>query len=409
MMRGAASIKKTVSIVLCAFIISTLSGCWSRIEPKYLAIVNSIIYDIDEEGKYIIYAEFIDASPSGAGEEGEKGTSSLVVDAKGDSPREALSDVSLTIERSVFGGDSKIRFFSERLAKKDITDTIDYVLRSRVTDETAMISVIKGEEPQKIYKASVGLSDTLGNYMETMSNFQPKASSKAVFLTTLDFVRDFYSDGKQPVAGLVEVVENEFNSSGGGDSGGESGEEKEYKIICEGLAAFKDGVLAGYFNGQEARAYNFITNQVRNIHITVPSEDGDTVFNISKSRCSIKTSKEDESIKIDVKLKIDSRIVSESSNIEISQPETLEKLEELFNEKLKNEITGAITRAQKEFESDIFGFGEHMHDQNPREWRDLKGNWDESFSEAEVNVSVESSVVRSGELKRPFRYEEEDK
>ena len=148
---------------------------------------------------------------------------------------------------------------------------------------------------------------------------------------------------------------------------------------------------------------------MRNIHITVPSEEGNTVFNISKSKCSIKTSKEDESIKIDVKLKIDSRIVSESSNIEISQPETLKKLEELFNERIKNEITEAITKAQKEFESDIFGFGEHMHDQNPREWRDLKGNWDESFSEAEVNVSVESSVVRSGELKRPFRYEEEDK
>ena len=405
MMRGAASIKKTVSIVLCAFIISTLSGCWSRIEPKYLAIVNSIIYDIDEEGKYIIYAEFIDASPSGAGEEGEKGTSSLVVDAKGDSPREALSDVSLTIERSVFGGDSKIRFFSERLAKKDITDTIDYVLRSRVTDETAMISVIKGEEPQKIHEATLGLSDTLGDYMHTMSLFQPSNLSKTVFPSTLDFVRDFYRDGKQPVAGLVEVVENESSSEGEESEGGKN----KYKIICEGLAAFKDGTLAGYFNGEEARAYNFITNQVRNTHITVPSEEGNTVFNISKSKCSVKTSKEDESIKIDVNLKIDSRIVSESSNIEISQPETLEKLEELFNEKLKNEITGAITRAQKEFESDIFGFGEHMHDQNPIEWRELRDKWDESFSDAQVNVSVESSIARTGELKRPFLYEEEDK
>lgn len=406
--KGAASIKKTVSIFLCLFIMSTLSGCWSRTEPKHLAIINSVIYDMDDEGKYIVYTEFINASASasGGGEEGKKGASSLIADGKGDSPIEAISNVSQTVERSIFGGDSKIRFFSERLAKKDISDTIDYILRARLTDETAMISVIKGEEPQKIYEATIGLSDTLGNYMETMSLFQPNAESKAVFLTTLDFVRDFYSDGKQPVAGLIEVVENEFKSS---ESGKSDGGEKKYKIICEGLAAFKDGTLAGYFNGEEARAYNLIRNDVRNINITVPSENGNTVFNILKSKCGVKTSKEDDNIKIDVKLKVDSRIISESSDIEISQPETLKMLEELFNEKLKNEITGAVTKAQKEFESDIFGFGEHMHGQNPKDWRGLKKDWDEAFSKAEVNVSVESSIARSGELKRPFNYEEEDK
>lgn len=400
-------IKRTaVSILLCAFIISALSGCWSRTEPKHLAIVNSIIYDLDDEGRYEVYTEFINASSSGGGNEKKKGASSLIVDAKGDSPREALSNVSFTVERNVFGWDSKIRFFSERLAKNDITDTIDYILRAHLTDETAIIGVIKGGEPQKIYEANIGLSDTMGNYMENMSQFQPNATSKAVFPTTLDFVRDFYSDGKQPVAGLVEVVENKSKASGGGQSGEEG---KEYKIICEGLAAFKNGVLVGYFNGDETRAYNFVTNNMRNIHLTVPSENGDTVYSLAKSKCGIKTKKEGDSIKVEVNLKINSRIVSENENIDISNAETLKTLENQFNEHLKNQITGAITKAQQEFKSDIFGFGDFMHDQNPGDWKELKKDWDESFSKAEVKVSVESSIVRTGELKKPFRYEEEDK
>jgi len=390
---------------MCVLIILSFSGCWSRIEPKYLAIVNSIIYDMDDEGKYVVHTEFLNAADSG-GQEEKKNSSNFTAESKGASPREAISNISQTVERSVFGGHNKVRFFSEKLAKSDVAYTLDYIVRARLTDETALVGVIKGEEPQKIYKATIGLSDTVGNYMENMSRFQPDSSSKSVFPTTLDFVRDFYSDGKQPVATLVEVVENKSESSEGGKS---DGEEKEYKIICEGLAAFKGGALAGYFNGDETRAYNFVTNNVHHIHITVPSENGDTVFNILNSNCSVNTKKEGDSIKVDVKLKINSRIVSESDTIDISKAETQKTLENLFNEYVKNQITGAVTKAQQEFKSDIFGFGDYMHDQNPDDWKELKKDWDEAFSKAQVNVSVESSIARTGEIKRPFRYEEEDK
>jgi len=402
-------IKKAVIFLLCALIISMFSGCWSRIEPKYLAIVNSIIYDLDDEGNYKVYTEFLNPGKTGGSEEGEKKSSNFTADSTGASPREAISNISQTVERSLFGGHNKVRFFSEKLAKSDVAFTIDYILRSRLTDETSLVAVIKGDEPEKIYEATVGLSDTVGNYIENMSRFQPDSSSKSVFPTTLDFVRDFHSDGKQPVAGLAQVVESKSKASEGGESGGGEGQKKEYKIIYEGLAAFKDGVLAGYFDGDETRAYNFITNNIHSVHLTVPSENGDTVFNISKSKCGIKTSKEGDKIKLDVKLKIKSRIVSESDTIDISKAETLKMLEGLFNEQVKNEISAVIARAQQEFKSDIFGFGEFMHDQNPKEWKELKKDWDEAFSKAEVSVSVESSIIRSGEIKRPFRYEEEDK
>jgi spore germination protein KC len=387
--------------------ILSLSGCWSRIEPKYLGVVNSIIYDVDDEGKYIIHLEFLNAADAGNGQEGKSKGSNFTVEAMGDSPREAIANVSQSVDRSIFGGHNKVRFFSERLARGDVTSTLDYILRAKLTDETALIGVIKGDEPEKIYKATLNLSDTVGSYIKNISRFLPDSTSKSAFPTTLDFVKDYYSDGKQPVAGVIEVVETESKSPKGEEMGGEG--EKEHKIICEGLAAFKDGVLAGYMNGEETRAYNFIVNKVRNIHITVPSDTGNTVFVVSGSKCKVKTSKEDDKIKIEVKLKVSSGVTAETGEIEINDPKEIKKLEEAFNEKLKKDIEGAIKKAQQEFKSDIFGFGEFMHDQHPKEWRELKKDWDEAFSKAEVSVSVESRIRRYGEIKRPFRYEEEDK
>ena len=104
-----------------------------------------------------------------------------------------------------------------------------------------------------------------------------------------------------------------------------------------------------------------------------------------------------------------SGVTAETGEIEINDPKEIKKLEEAFNEKLKKDVEGAIKKAQQEFESDIFGFGEFVHDQHPKEWRDMKKDWDEKFKEAEISVSVESRIRRYGEIKRPFRYEEEDK
>ena len=392
--------------------ILSLSGCWSRIEPKYLGIVNSLIYDVDDEGKFIVHLEFLNAADAGSGDGGKSKGSNYTIRAMGDSPREAIANASQSVDRSIFGGHYKVRFFSEKLAKQSVNPTLDYILRAKITDETTLIGVIKGDEPEKIYEATLDLSDTVGNYIETMSRFLPDSSLKAVFPTTLDFVRDYYSDGKQPVALLVEIVENPSQTPKGEDKGGDGGkgeEKKEYKIVCEGLAAFKDGVLAGYFNGEETRAYNFIMNKVHNIHITVPSETGNTVFGITGSKCKVKTSMDGDKIKIDVKLKFNTNIAAETGEIEINDPKEIKKLEESFNEKLKKDVEGAIKKAQQEFESDIFGFGEFVHDQHPKEWRDMKKDWDEKFKEAEISVSVESRIRRYGEIKRPFRYEEEDK
>jgi spore germination protein KC len=96
-------------------------------------------------------------------------------------------------------------------------------------------------------------------------------------------------------------------------------------------------------------------------------------------------------------------IIQESGLLDISKMELAKQVEDGFNQQLEQEIIASIEKAQQEFKSDIFGFGQNVHAQHPQKWREIEENWDDYFSEASISVTVESSADRSGQLKKPFK------
>jgi spore germination protein KC len=412
--REGIATKKLICVLLCIMMIMTLSGCWSKKEPKTLAIVNSIIYDISDDGTYHTTAEIMNPSAAGGAKEGSGNGKSpaIIVVSEGMSAPEAVRNLSESSERRIFGGHNNVRFFSERLAKKDIVSIIDYLLRDNLTDETPLMVVIKGEDPEQIYSCTVGLSDMVGDYIDSLSKSQPKATSKSVFVTTLDFIKDYYNDGKQPVAGVAELAECETKPSGNTETGSQnpqgsqSNSGKTYKIKYDGLAAFKNNKLVGYMDGVEARAYNFVTNNIKTAFVSIPSGEDVTVVMIRTSKSNIKTTVENGQATIDVRIKIGIDVIQENGLIDVSKIEPLKIVEENFDKQMGKEIATSIKKAQQEFQSDIFGFGSVIHIQHPETWKEIKRSWDDYFSKASIYVTVESSADRSGNIKEPFKMED---
>jgi len=397
-------LKKLIGILICFLILITCTGCWNKKEPKDLAIVNSLIYNKKEDGKYQVVVEFLDLT--GAGDQGggeSSGKKFTTETAQGASFREALANVSANVEKTIYGGHTHVRFFTESTAKGDMAATLDYLLRDHLTDETPLMVMVKGDEPEKIYESSMGLSDSVGVYIDSMQVSQQKTTSKSVFVTTLDFVKDFFDDGKQPVAGVIEIVQSESDkqeSSGSQKSdGGSEGGEDVNKIVYEGLAAFKEDKLVGYFNGIEARAYNFIIGDIGVAMISIPFKDSYAVCEVTDASADIKTKIEDKDATIDVKISAKIRVIADGTDENVSEPSVMKEIEGIFNNQLLPEITSAIAKAQHEFKSDIFGFGSYVHTQNPQEWKKIKEQWDDIFSNAAVNVTVESDVYQTGEMR----------
>lgn len=408
--------KKGYCLTLFVLISVLLSGCWSRKEPKTLALVNSSLYDFSDTGDFQVTIEVLNPAAEGGVKNSGNGKSpNITAISEGGSVPEAIRNVSESLERTIFGGHNKVRFFSEEFAKADIIPVMDYWFRDHLTDENPLMVVVKGENPKQIYSCMLGLSDTVGDYLESMSKIQPNTMANSVFVDNLDFAKDYYEEGKQPVTGVVELVECEskpsnntttdFNNSQALQTQ-QDASDKKYRIKCEGLAAFKDGKLVGYMDGTEARAYNFITNNVENAAASISSEDKQTVVAVHNQKTEIKMEINADQITINVKIKTEISILQESGVLDISKAEPLKTVEAAFNKQLAEEIVAAIQKAQTEFQSDIFGFGVSAHKQFPEKWKEIKNSWDDYFARAKVNVSVESSVDRSGEIKQPFKLED---
>jgi len=386
-------LKKT-GLLLAIFLSLISAGCWNKKEPKDLAIAESVLYDRTADGCRIV-TEFMDLK--GSSEKESKASNTTVI-SQGSTYRDAVTNSANSINKTIYGGHVYVRFLSEATARQGIAGLLDFVLRDHLTDETPLIMVVKGDDPVSIYQCDTGLSDSVGVYIKGSSVSQTKATSTSVFPTTLNFVKDFLSDAKQPVAGVVNIVSaEEEKPSGNPDGGSSSG--KSGRILVEGLAAFRDDKLVGFFNAEETRAYNIILGEVRTAVISVPFLNSYVVCEVTKAAADITAKIENNGFTFNVKIKASMRILANATEEDISEADATTKIEKAFNEYLLPQIASAVEKAQREFKSDIFGFGKSVHKQYPDEWKKIRKEWDDIFSKSAVTISVESSVYQTGEIR----------
>ena len=68
-----------------------------------------------------------------------------------------------------------------------------------------------------------------------------------------------------------------------------------------------------------------------------------------------------------------------------------------MEEEVQNLIQLTLNKAQKQFHSDIFGFGRTVYQAYPKEWnKQYKQKWDEEFRELKVTIKPKVIVTRTG-------------
>lgn len=402
--------RKYLSLLLCLSAVILLSGCWNSKEPKELDVIDSVLYDKEPDGTYIVYAEIM--NPQGLGGAGILGgaggnkSSFITTMGTGPSIREAISHQTQK-EMIDFGGHNKARFLTERFAQEDITPLLDMITRENLTDEKPFLVVVKTDDSKKVFDCMIGRSSMVGDYIEDLSLHQPKDKATGVFVSTLEFIRDYYTEGKEPVTGLALIEESSDKPSGNIKLSTEGGGTQNYVMKYEGLAAFKNGRLVGMMDADEAESYNFIVNKVQYAFFTVSAVNGDhTAIHITASKAEIKSDLVDGKAVVNITIKVAATISEESGGIDVTKPSDDKILEGVLNSKMEQQILEAVKKAQTEFKSDIFGFGEALHIQHPEKWKTVRGNWnDDYFANAQVNLTVKTDIVLIGEIEKPFKVE----
>lgn len=376
-----------------------LTGCWDRRELNTIGIVVAVGLDKDSETEKIIVTSQI-IRPGALKKEGDTEESHVeIITTKGDTVFEAIRNITMRFDRKAYFSHTKVIVISEQLAKDGIVPILDIFERAHELRRLVWLIIAKDTKAREILGVKYGIESIPATYLESVIKMS-KETSKASASNLLEYLKKVSGSGINPVVGVMEIVEDPNLPA----------EEKKGKttkgVKLSGAAVFKKDKLVGYLDETETRGFNWVIGKVESGIITVPSlsEKNKLVsIEITKASSSIEPDMKDGEISFTIEVKEEGNIVEQQSSDDYSKPELFKKIEEKHKDVIEKEIKMAVDKVQKEFKSDIFGFGSAFNRKYPKEWKKIKDDWENLFPKVQYIVKVDAKLRRTGLILKPTK------
>lgn len=386
--------KNVILLITC---LSLLTGCWDRIELKELGIVLGIAIDKDPETEeYILSSQMLrpsslDVQSSSSAPPFEK------VVTTGKTIYEAMKKANLEFDRKGFFAHNKVILIHEDVAKEGMLPVLDSFKRGKQVRGFVYICITKDAQASKILESSTsGIESQPSIHLKNMvenTNIQFTAAK----IDLLNFYKQSLSSEIDPVAGVFEFEENNVS-------------KKHVKL--SGGAVFNKDKLVGFLNEKETRGFLLGKGDVESGALAVSSPIDEEKFEsveVKTANAKITPKIKGDKFSFDIRFTGEGIIVEQqptgSFKTNSEQLEHMNKLEEKVKQVIEDEINLAIEKAQKQLQSDIFGFGRALNKEYPKTWEKVKEDWNEQYPDVPYTVNVSFTLNTTGLMKGLFQPE----
>lgn len=391
------TLKRMIAITLMLVLVLPLTGCWNRRELNTLGIIGIVGVDAGNNG---LKSTFEIIKPEKAGKDGGGSSKSKMpvkyIQSDGKTVIDTFRKPPLRFDRKLFVSHVKGFMFSEEIARNGLAEHLDAILRDHEMRVAMHLAIVKGSSAADVMGIASGINTIPSSYIEDLFK-QYKVHSLSVNTNVLDFLKTYAGKGRNPVVTVIQKVKkNKIGKEG----------TEEYELSTEGAAVFLKDKLVGYLDGQETRGYNWVIGKVASGLVTFPTPDsnGMTSVEIFKAKSKNDVEISDDNIKLKVKINMTGMLDEQTMNIDSkSTSDLIEILEPATSEAIRQEVEHTLLKVQKEYKSDIFGFGEIVHRKYPKEWKSMQDNWDELFSQADIEVEVDAKITKTGKSSYPVK------
>lgn len=391
--------KKALSLFLVLSICLTFTGCWSYKELDEMEIVAGLAIDKSKEGKYLITAEFAVPAQGGAANK------PYILSVEGESIFEASRNLILRMGKRPYWNHAKVIIVSKEIAEEGIAPIIDLILREPGYREDIYLQISKEKTAREIFYRRIQGGQ---GEREVLSFNIDEASRNGKFIAKypIDYLYVFseqlQKEGISPILPLIRVEKSE-----GGQIIG----------VVKGTGVFKKDKMVGELNEEETKSIMMLKNTpvFPSIVIEVP-KSGAGGGNEEKTKITVETLKIRNKIKPifedgNIKIKIEANYNVEVTEMGESEIDYLSEsgrklLEEAIEENLKNGMQDTIDKLQKDYNTDILGFGLKIKQKNPKLWKDIKTDWNKVFRDLDVDIKVDVLVRGSGLYSKPVKAKE---
>ncbi|WP_223593908.1 Ger(x)C family spore germination protein [Neobacillus bataviensis] len=366
-----------------------LTGCWNRVEINDIAIVTAIGLDLVEGDEIRLSLQV--ALPSKLGPAvggGTSGKSTIVISETGRTVSEAYRNIQGKLPRRIFFSQSRVLLVGEDLAKKGVTHIIDFHTRYAEPRINSFIMFTKGRASE---------------ILKSMPRFESASAEEMKELAKQDlgmkiYVRDFLNmlltDGLEPFAPQFSLKPLEVKTK-----------DKSGKIqALNGIAVFKKDKLAGWMTPVETRGLLWIRNEMKAgiITVDVPKEKGGGYVSMEIVRAEAKLVPiiKHGTLRMTVKITSEYSVIENDSKLKLFETKIIEDLQEKVENEIKDRLQLVVNKAQNDFRSDIFGFGQTVYRKYPKQWNTrYKKNWEQEFAQLDVSIDSKAFIRRIGLIK----------
>lgn len=419
-------------IVTCALIIG---GCWGRTEVDDLALVMAIGLDkADDDSVYVTFQIAVPRAVASGGAEGGGpsagggGTeASLITTMRGRSILGLIDMANTYIDRRLSFVHGKLLVVGEDLAKQGLAPYVSELVRFHEIRRTMFVVIAKGTAREFISANKPILEQNPAKNLELLA----LACRKAGLIPASQlhrFLVGMQSLGEEPLTILAGISKHQSPDEKGEKKKDEAkGEGESLQFIpieksdinyiagkspsiggnpveLLGAAVFRGDKMVGEITGEEVRYVLYLRGTFKQ-GITVaedPLERGRFVAaDLRLARpTQLRVEKDGNRFHINVNITLEGGLVGSQGKEDYADPKVLEAVEKQLANQIEEGCRDIIKKAQTEFSSDIFAFGNKARHlvTTWQDWMDL--DWTEEFPSAAAKVTVKVELRRTGLLFR---------
>ena len=345
-------------ILILIIMLMSLSACNDYIEINDLAILSGIIIDYKDD-MYEITAQLII---------NDKESNIEVFTTKSSGINEAIAELSKLSNKEVFISHLKVLILTDNVIKNNINFK-DYFLRSPKSKMNFYVYLIHEDIKDKVL--SIYKENSSSIYLEKMMKFNQNVFSSSTPLKFSEYAYYSLEEGHTNIYPKIDIVKNN---------------DKEV-LYLSNLITFKDGKEIE-LSEDESIFYNIMTNKANKTSLTIDCDEDTYSVEIQDIKTKYKLKKDT----LNINTKTNTKIIDYNCKYDLNKKSSIEKLTNLTNNYIENNMKNLITFIKKN-NTDIIGIGTFIYKHDNKNYKK------DYLNTINIETSSNTNITSIGEIK----------
>lgn len=404
--------KRIIALILIVLLTNFIGGCWNRIEPENYAWLTWMGLDKVAGGKIkvtVVVTPPLSPVPTGVS---PPENLMLASSATGDTVFDAVRNINDHLPKRLFWPYLQAVIVSSNLARSGLENYLDMLFRNVRLNKNAWVFITKGPT-EPIFKINPQIEKSPAKLIDSLVETERHFLGKSRVIKLKDFQRELSGPGCDPVVSVLGVWDT---TEGKVLPAGEKVPAKS-GLALDGSAVFRGDKLVDWLSPEESQTYLLAKGEMKTGLIVVPHPDNQSNLagiEVIDNSASLKAEMVDGQAIANISVKINGNLGDQRFNVPgqkqedpSEDPEFYLKLDQQLAAKVKSDVEKLVAKSQTEFDSDIFGVGNHIMNLYPNDWDHVKANWLDYYKRAAIQVDVKVNINSANVMRSHLPAQEE--